>query len=130
MYYAALIIIALIFIWRIRAGFKKGMVHEIISLIATVAAGFCVLLILAAVESYFDKEIGQFIQFVLVLLAVGIVYRLINALFTSLQLISRLPVIKGLDKILGAAVGAAEAAVFVWILVYLIKGWGLSQIIH
>lgn len=46
MYYAALIVIALVFIWRITAGFKKGMVQELISLIAMAAAGICVLLIL------------------------------------------------------------------------------------
>ncbi len=130
MYFVALIIIVLIFIWRIAAGFKKGMVHEIVSLIAMAVAGFCMLLIFAAVESYFNKEMGQLIQFVLVLLAVCIVYRLINTLFTSLQLISKLPIIKGLDKILGAVVGLAEAGILVGILVYVIKSWGLSQIIH
>ena len=130
MYFVALIIIVLIFIWRIAAGFKKGMVHEVVSLIAMVVAGFCMMLIFAAVESYFNKEMGQLIQFILVLLAVCVVYRLINTLFTSLQLISKLPIIKGLDKILGAAVGLAEAGILVGILVYVIKNWGLSQIIH
>lgn len=130
MYFAALIIVVLIFIWRIAAGFKKGMVREIISLIAMAVAGFCMLLIFAAVESYFDKEIGQLIRFVLVLLAVCIAYRLINILFTSLQLISRLPVIKGLDKMMGAVVGLAEAGILVGVLVHFIKSWGLSQIIR
>ena len=34
MYYFSLVIVALIFIWRIAAGVKKGMVKELISLIA------------------------------------------------------------------------------------------------
>ena len=41
MYYAALIIIALIFIWRMIAGFRKGMVQELISLVAMAVAGVC-----------------------------------------------------------------------------------------
>lgn len=130
MYYAALVVVALIFIWRIVIGFKRGMVQEMISLIAMAVAGFCMLLILGAVGSYFDKEIGQLIQFIAVLIVVCLAYRLINILFTSLQLISKLPVIKGLDKILGAVVGLAEASVIVGILVHFIKNWGLSQIIH
>lgn len=130
MYYAALVVVALIFIWRIVIGFKRGMVQEIISLIAMAVAGFCMLLILGAVGSYFDKEIGQLIRFIAVLIVVCLAYRLINILFTSLQLISKLPVIKGLDKILGAVVGLAEASVIVGILVHFIKNWGLSQIIH
>ena len=55
MYYVALFIIALIFIWRMTAGFKKGMVQEIISLVAMAVAGACVVLILGAIGSYMDK---------------------------------------------------------------------------
>mgnify|MGYP003596076330 FL=1 len=51
MYYAALIIIALIFIWRMTVGFRKGMVQEIISLIAMAVAGVCILLIFGAIGS-------------------------------------------------------------------------------
>lgn len=130
MYYVALVIVALIFIWRIAAGFKKGMVQEIISLIAMGVAGFCIVLILGAVGSYLDKEIGQVIQFIVVLIVVCLAYRLVNILFTSLQLISKLPIIKGLDKLLGAVVGMAEAGLIVGVLVHFLKNWGLSQIIH
>ncbi len=128
MYYIALGVVALIFIWRICAGFKKGMVQEVISLIAMSVAGFCVMLILGAIGSYLDKEIGQLIQFVVVLIVVCLAYRLINILFTSLQLISKLPIIKGLDKLLGAVVGLAEAGLIVGILVHFLKNWGLAQI--
>ena len=102
------------------------MVQEIISLIAMAAAGICMFLILGAIGSYLDKEIGRTVQIVLVLIVVCIVYRLIHVLFTSLELISRLPVIKGVDKILGAVAGLAEAGIIVGFLVYLIKNWGLS----
>lgn len=129
MYYVALIIVALIFIWRITTGFKKGMVQEIVSLIAMVVAGVCVVLILAAIGSYIDKEIGQVIQMVLVLAVICLVYRLINILFTSLELIAKLPVISWVDKLLGAAIGFAEAVVIVGLLVYLIKNWGLSNLL-
>lgn len=126
MYYAALIVIALVFIWRIAAGFKRGMVQELISLIAMAAAGICVFLILGAVGSYLEKEIGQVIQIVVVLFAVCLVYRLVSILFVSLKLISKLPIVKGLDKIMGAAVGFVEAGILVGVLVHLIKGWGMQ----
>ena len=124
MYYIALALIAVIFIWRIAAGFRRGMVREIISLIAM--AGVCVVLIIGAVGSYLEKEISKTITMVAVLFIVCVVYRLVHVLFTSLELISRLPVIKGVDKLLGAVTGAAEAGVIVGVLVYLLKSWGLS----
>lgn len=126
MYYIALIVIALIFIWRIAAGFRKGMVQEIVSLIAMAVAGVCIFLIMGAIGNYLNHEIGKTIQIVVVLVGVCFVYRLIHILFVSLELISKLPIIKGVDKLLGAVAGCAEAALIVGILVYLLKNWGLS----
>ena len=126
MYYAALIIIALIFIWRIIAGFRKGMVQELISLVAMAVAGVCVVLILGAIGSYLDKEIAQVVKMVAVLLAVCLVYRLVNVLFTSLQLIAKLPIVRWLDKVLGIAVGFAEAGLMVMVFIHVLKNWGLS----
>ena len=126
MYYAALIIIALILIWRMTVGFRKGMVQEIISLIAMAVAGVCVLLIFGAIGSYLNREIGKVVQMVIVLLVVCAVYRLIHVLFTSLELISKLPVIKWLDKLLGIVIGAGEAALIVGFIIYFLKSWGLS----
>ncbi|MDE6892403.1 MAG: CvpA family protein [Lachnospiraceae bacterium] len=126
MYYIALVLIAVIFIWRIAAGFRRGMVQEIVSLIAMAVAGVCVVLIVGAVGSYLEKEISKTLVMVAVLFIVCAVYRMVHVLFTSLELISRLPIIKGVDKLLGAVVGAAEAGVIVGVLVYFLKNWGLS----
>lgn len=126
MYYVALAAIVLIFVWRMVAGFKKGMVQELISLVAMAVAGVCVVLILGAVGSYMDKEIGNLVQMIAVLVVVCLVYRLVNVLFTSLQLIAKLPIVKSVDKLLGVAVGFAEAAVIVTVLIHLLKNWGLS----
>lgn len=129
MYYIALAVIALIFIWRMAAGFHKGMVQELISLVAMVAAGVCVVLILGAVGSYIDREIAQVVQTVLVLLVVCFVYRLVHLLFTSLELVSKLPLVKGADKLLGLVIGFVEAGVIVILLVQLLKNWGVSVFI-
>lgn len=126
MYYIALIVIAIIFIWRIVTGFRRGIVQEVISLIAMAVAGFCVVLIFRAVSSYFHREIGEMIQMIVILLVVCVVYRLVHILFTSLELISKLPIIRWLDKLLGAVAGLAEAALIVGFLVYFLKNWGLS----
>lgn len=126
MYYVALAVIIIVFIWRIRAGFRRGLVQEIVSLIAMAAAGICAVLMVGAIGSYLDKEISKTIEMAAVLFAVCIVYRIVHVLFTSLKLISKLPLIKGLDKLLGAAAGALEAGVIVAVLVHFLKNWGLT----
>ena len=107
-------------------GFRRGIVQEVVSLIAMAVAGFCVVLIFGAVSSYFHREIGKMIQMIIILLVVCVVYRLVHILFTSLELISKLPIIRWLDKLLGAVAGLAEAALIVGFLVYFLKNWGLS----
>lgn len=128
MFYVALVIILLIFIWRMVTGFKKGMVQELLSIVASIAACICMVLILGAVGSYFENEIGQVIKTVIVLLVFCLVYRLINVLFTSLKLISKLPIVKSVDKLLGIVVGFAEAGVIVLCLIQLLKNLGLAII--
>ena len=126
MYYFSLVIVALIFIWRIAAGAKRGMVKEVISLIAMVAAGACVILIMGALNSYFDQKIGQLVQFICVLFGVCLIYRLVSILFTSLKLISGLPVIRWLDKLLGMVLGVVEAGLITAFLVRVVKELGLT----
>lgn len=126
MYYVAVGIIALVFIWRIRVGLKKGMVGEIISLISMVIAGVCLALILTAVDSYVEEQITKVIQAVISLFVLCLIYKIVSVLFTSLKLISNLPIIKGLNALLGAVLGAAEAVVIVAIAVRLLKYFSIS----
>lgn len=128
MYYAVLIGIGLIFLWRIVTGFKRGMVKEIISLIAMAVAGVCVLLILSAIGNYMEQEIGKLVQVIAVLFVVCLIYRIVNVLLDSLKLIAKLPIIKGLDKIFGAVVGFVEAGLITGLLVHFLKNWGLSML--
>ncbi len=126
MYYVAVGVIVLIFIWRIRTGFKKGMVGEIISLISMVIAGLCLALILTAIDSYVEEQITKVIQAVISLFVLCLLYKIVSVLFTSLKLISNLPIIKGLNALLGAVLGAAEAVVIVAIAVRLLKYFSIS----
>lgn len=128
MYYAALIVIAVIFIWRVTAGFKKGMVKEITSFISMVLAGISAIILFNIVGNYFDQSFGKMIQMIIALLLVTLIYKVLNFIFSSVKLIAKLPVIHGIDKLLGGVVGAVEALALVCILVYFIKGWGVGQL--
>ena len=101
-FYLAVAGIIIIISWRMVSGFRKGMVQEILSLIAMVVAGFCAYLLLGAIGSYLNREIGRLIQIIILLLIVCIVYKLANLIFTSISLVSRLPVIRSADKFAGS----------------------------
>lgn len=125
-FYLAVAAIVVIIIWRMVSGFRKGMVQEILSLIAMVVAGFCAYLLLGAVGSYLNREIGRLIQIIILLLIVCAVYKLANLIFTSIRLVSRLPVIRSADKLLGAVFGILEGIIITGYILYWLKNWGLS----
>lgn len=126
MYYAALVIIAIIFIWRICVGLKRGMVKEITSLIAMVAAGFSLMLILGAWGNYMNQRLGKTFMMIVVLVAVSLIYKVLHLILSSMKLIAKAPVIHLVDKLLGAVLGVAESVVIIGIIVYLVKNWGLG----
>ena len=99
---------------------------EILSLIAMVVAGFCAYLLLGAVGSYLNREIGRLIQIIILLLIVCIVYKLANLIFTSISLVSRLPLIRSADKLFGAVFGILEGIIITGYILYWLKNWGLS----
>ncbi len=124
MYYVALAIIAAIFIWRIIAGFSNGMVKEIIALISMAIGGVCLVLILRAIGNYMNQNIGKVVQLVVILFVICLVYRIVHVLFASIELISKLPIINWLNKLLGIVVGFLEASIIVGILLFVYRTWG------
>ncbi len=111
-----LIIVALVLIWRIAEGVERGMVKEVISFVSLVVLCLVVALIGTAVSKYLDKDIISVIVAIILLLIVCIVHRLLGVVFFSAKLIAKLPVIKKLDKILGAVFGVLETLVLLWML--------------
>jgi hypothetical protein len=71
------------------------------------------IIILLIIRSYFGGQQGNFLLMTFVLVVIGFVYKIASLIFTSLKLIAKLPIISGLDRILGALLGIAETAVVV-----------------
>ena len=122
-----LIIVALVLVWRIAEGIERGMVKEIISFISLVVLCLVVALIGTAVSKYLDKDIVSVIVAFVLLLIVCIVHRLLGIVFFSAKLIAKLPVIKKLDKILGAVFGVLETLVLLWTLFSMIMAFGMGM---
>ena len=100
--------------FNIVSGYKKGMVREIISLISLIVMCVVVALIGNGLNSYFDGEIANVIIAVLLLCLVGIVHHLLGVVFFSAKVISKLPIVSWIDKLLGMLFGIVETILILW----------------
>ncbi len=111
-----LIIVAAVLIFCVVGGYNKGAVKEIISMVSLLITSVVVILIANGVTSYVDGKIFNVILVVLLLAVIGIVRHLLGVVFFSAKLLSKLPIVSWLDKVLGVAVGAVETVLLLWTL--------------
>ncbi len=108
------VIVMIVMFFNIVSGYKKGMVREIISLISLIVMCVVVALIGNGLNSYFDGEIANVIIAVLLLCLVGIVHHLLGVVFFSAKVISKLPIVSWIDKLLGMLFGIVETILILW----------------
>ncbi len=109
-----LIIVLVVLVGCMLDGYKKGMIRELISFVSLIFLCIVVVLLGNALNSYFDGAIINVIIMILMLGVVGIVRHLLGIVFFSAKLISKLPVVSWLDKLLGIVFGILETIIMVW----------------
>ncbi len=112
------LIVFLIFIWRIKKGFANGIMKEIVTILSGVASLISVALLLFAVTSVMAKAMSTLTLSVIGLIVVGIVFKISSLIFTPVLALSNFSIIEGVNKLLGAVMGAVEACVLGGLLYY------------
>jgi len=111
-----LILMVIILIFYVKEGYRKGMVKSVISFVSLVALCIVATLLANALDSYMDGEIVKVIVMLLLLCLVGIARHALGIVFFSAKILSKLPVVSWLDKLLGIVVGVLETIVLLWTL--------------
>ena len=93
---------------------KKGFAKELCGLIAIILSSVAILLIAFAGDKYFSGEVFKLVIAMVLLAVLGILYKVIDLFLVSLKLISKLPIVRLLDKILGLVIALLETAVVAW----------------
>lgn len=109
-----LIVTIILLILKIKDGYKRGMVKEIISFVSLII--LCVVLALLAngVSSYFDKKYINVALVIILLLVIAVVHHLLGILFFSAKLVVKLPIVSWVDKLLGVVTGILETILILW----------------
>lgn len=109
-----LIIVVVAAIVKMCDGFKKGMIKEIISLVSLAVLCGVAALLAGGINSYHDGNIFNVVIAVILLALLGIVHHLLGLVFFSAKLISKLPVIHFVNKLLGIVFGIFEVILLLW----------------
>ena len=124
-----MLILAVLFaLFKIVDGYKKGMVKEIVSLVTLIIMGIMIVLISRGLHSYMEKEVLGVIIAVVLMALLGVVHHLLNVVFFSAKMISKLPVIHWVNKVFGAVFGVLEVILTLQIVYVFIMYFGLGMI--
>ncbi len=111
-----LIIVVILAIFKMADGYKKGVVKEIISLVSMAVLCAVAALIAGGISSYNDGKIFNAVAAVILLVVLIIAHQLLKMVFFSAKLVSKLPVIHFVNKLLGAVFGVFEVVLLLWTL--------------
>ena len=115
-----LILMAVVFVWRIAVDTKKGIVKASLALISTLFAALVIGLLCVAVNAYNADNYLAIIIAVCIIAVLSIVYSIIKIVFFPARIVSKLPVISSVDKLLGVVSGIVETLIAFWILCYVL----------
>ena len=110
------VVVVCLFLWRISYGMNNGLFAEAAGLIAVIAAYFAVYYTISVAGSVLGMKFGEIIPKIGYLIVAFLVYSLMTALGNALRKVKEIPVLGGLDRLLGAILGAIEAALIIYII--------------
>lgn len=115
----------LLLIWRVRRGFACGMMQEIANILSGAVALVCVALTLFAINSARGKTMHVLAACIVALILLGICFKICSVIFRPLLAVDKICIVSGINKFLGAVLGAAEACLLAFFLTKVLNYLGV-----
>ena len=119
------LIVFFVFVWRIKKGFSNGIMGEIVTILSGAVSLICVALIIFAVTSVMVKAMSALTLCIIALILLGTVFKICSLIFRPILALSNFSIIEGINKMLGAAMGALEACILAGALYYALDYMGI-----
>lgn len=95
-------------------GYKRGMVEEVNTVLALVLALAAIAMFVVAAQGYMEHETLRTILGIVCMTVAILVYKIADFILSSLKLITSVPVLRGVNKLLGFGVGVLESVLLIW----------------
>ncbi|MCM1185543.1 MAG: CvpA family protein [Lachnoclostridium sp.] len=109
-----LIILLALMIGCMAEGYKKGMVHQIISFVSMIVLCVTAALLANGAKNYVDGKLLNVVIVVVLLVLLGVARHFLGVFFFSAKMLSKLPIISWLNKLAGIVFGALEVVLVLW----------------
>ena len=113
------IVVVCLFLWRISYGTNNGLFAEAAGLISAIAAFAAVYYIIKIAGNVISSNLGAVVPKIGYLVIAFIIYRVMTALGDALRKVKDIPILGGLDRLLGAVLGFVEAFLIVRTIEYI-----------
>lgn len=110
-----LIVVVLLAVYLMCKGYKKGFTKELSGLVALAAAFFVLALMYMMFSSFQAGETINGVYSVIFLVIFALIHGIVRFFLNSAKVLSHLPIVHFLDKVLGIAAGALKALLIVWL---------------
>ena len=109
------IVVVCLFLWRISYGTNNGLFAEAAGLIAVIASFAAVYYLTLIAGAVLTRNLGGVLTKIGYLIVAFVVYRIMTALGEALRKVKEIPILGGMDRLLGGILGAIEAALIIYI---------------
>lgn len=123
-----ILIICLLIVWRVKKGFRNGMIKEIINILSIIVSLASITLIFLVISSVMAHTFSTLTVCLAGLVGIGIVFKLCHLIFKPVMAILNISLIHGLDKLLGAVMGFGEAVIAIYFLYRVMDYFGIYSL--
>ena len=113
------VVVVCLFLWRISYGTNNGLFAEAAGLIAVIASYIAVYYLMSITGSVLGNKFGEVIPKIGYLVAAFLVYSVMTALANALRKVKEIPILGGLDRLLGGVLGGIEAAIIIYLVEFI-----------
>lgn len=104
------IVVVCLYMWRISYGYNNGLFAEAAGLIAVIAASVSVYYIINIAGGIATSRFGAVIPRIGYLVVAFAIYKIMTAAADAFRRVRSIPIIGGIDRLLGAVLGVVEAS--------------------
>ena len=108
-------------------GFRKGLVEGVVRITSYVIGIIVRIVLVKGIGSFIQGSILNVLMALILLVVIRLLHRIIKLLLDSCRLVSRLPVVKWLDRLGGTLLGIAQMVCLIWALFIM---FGYFDILH